>query len=373
MNAIWRPDTLYLPRPARLTARISSRLRSPDIDVETVQIVLEQYGLQLTGRLENLPNARRNRNLIVGTRAGRNVLKLYRADWSPDTIDYEHSILRHLAALKSPAPRLLATSAGRTVVNLRGKNYCLFEFTSGLNYSWTYLFRPHRMRLMRTSGRTLARLHKQLAEFEPEGRHHLGFVSRQGDRSRDLEWNIRKVAELKERSRELGEPAADWLIARADGFLDDISHLTFKLKEAGLPRTIIHGDFGLHNLIFQDADHATPMDFELARLEWRLSDLVSCLSKLRNRKGEHDMESVAELLAAYQGENPVGDEEWRWFPLVWKHYKLAKAVQYWSSYFETNGPAHKLSLARDAAEQSDWLLQDPGRLDGLRSRMRQAA
>jgi Ser/Thr protein kinase RdoA (MazF antagonist) len=226
---------------------------------------------------------------------------------------------------------------------------------------------------MRTGGRTLARLHKQLAEFEPEGRHHLGFVSRQGDRSRDLEWNIRKVADLKERSQELGDPAANWLIARADGFLDDISHLTCKLKEAGLLRTIIHGDFGLHNLIFQDADHATPMDFELARLEWRLSDLVSCLSKLRNRKGEYDMESAAELLAAYQGENPVSDEEWRWFPLVWKHYKLAKAVQYWSSYFETNGPAHKLSLARDAVEQSDWLLQDPGRLDGLRSRMRRAA
>jgi Ser/Thr protein kinase RdoA (MazF antagonist) len=275
--------------------------------------------------------------------------------------------------VKSPAPRLLVTSAGRTVVNLRGKNYCLFEFTGGLNYSWTYLFRPHRMRLMRTGGRTLARLHRQLAEFEPVGRHHLGFVSCLGDRSRDLEWHIRKVAELKERSQELGEPAADWLIARADRFLDDISHLTCKLKEAGLPRTIIHGDFGLHNLIFQDADHATPMDFELARLEWRLSDLVSCISKLRNRKGEYDMRSVAELLAAYQSENPVGDEEWRWFPLVWKHYKLAKAVQYWSSYFETNGPAHKLSLARDAAEQSDWLLQEPGRLDGLRSRMRREA
>jgi len=372
MNTFMQVDTLYLPRPARLTARISSRLRSPDIDVETVRAVLDLYGLQPTGRLENLPNARRNRNLIAGTQAGRKVLKLYRRDWSMDTIVYEHSILRRLAEVNFPAPRLLATSIGRTFVSNGGKNYCMFEFVGGLNYSWTFLLRPHRMRLMRTAGRTLARLHRQLSDFEPLGGHHLGFVSRRGERLRDLEWHIRKVSELKARSKDLNEPAVDWLIARSGEILDEISQLTCVLKDAGLPRTIIHGDFGLHNLLFKDADQAIPMDFELARLEWRLSDLVSCLSKLRTRKGAYDMESVEQLLAAYQQESPIGDEEWRWFPLVWKHYKLAKAVQYWSSYFETDGPVHKLSLAKDAAEQSNWLLDDPQLLGDLRLKMGQA-
>lgn len=112
------------------------------------------------------------------------------------------------------------------------------------------------------------------------------------------------------------------------------------------------------------------MDFELARLEWRLSDLVSCISKLRNRSGNHDMDSVMEMVTAYHDEFPIDNEEWQWFPLVWKHYKMAKAVQYWSSYFETNGPLHKLALARDAVHQSGWLVNNNSTVTSLRSRMR---
>ena len=369
MNASWSLDTLYLPRPARLTAHISSRLRSPDIKEETVHAVLAEYGLELTGRPQNMPNARRNRNLIVHTQMGRKVLKLYRADWRPETIAHEHSILRHLAQMDSPAPRLLATASGKTAIAHGSNYYCVFDFVKGMNYSFTFLLRAHRMQLMRAAARTLAQLHLRLLDFVPLGRHHLGFISRKGQRVRDVDWHIKRVVELKERSQSLSEPASDWLTVRGFSILDNMTELDEALQNAQLPITIIHGDFGLHNLIFQSAKQATPMDFELARLEWRLSDLVSCLSKLRNRAGNYDMGSVREFLAAYQVEYPIGDEEWHWFPLVWKNYKLAKAVQYWSSYFETNGPARKLSLARDAAEQAGWLTDHPDMVREMRSGM----
>jgi Ser/Thr protein kinase RdoA (MazF antagonist) len=371
MYSLTRFNTFYLPRPARLTAQITSRLRSADIETHTVQSVLAQYDLNLTAPSQNMPNARRNRNLIVQTQAGRKVLKLYRGDWRTDTIAYEHSILQALAGMNSPAPRLLPTVTGETCVHLNGRNYCVFNFVGGLNYSWTFLYRPHRMKLMRTAGRALANLHQQLLGFSPVGSHHLGFISHQGGRLRDVEWHTQKISEFKDRSRRLDDPNASWLMVHADAILHDIQNLTETLQNAHLPRTIIHGDFGLHNLIFQDADHTTPMDFELARLEWRLSDLVSCLSKLRNRKGDYDMDSVMELMTAYQREFPISDEEWQWFPLVWKYYKLAKAVQYWSSYFETNGPVHKLYLARDAVDQAGWLSENPSTVAGLRSGARQ--
>ena len=369
MNASWPSDTLYIPRPARLTAQITSRLRSPDIDEETTRAVLAQYGLGPLRRPENMPNARRNRNLVVHTQAGKKVLKLYRADWLPDTIAYEHSILRYLCQAGYPAPRLLVSSAGMSVVRHGASNYCMFDFVDGVNYSATFLLRAHRMKLMRTAAQTLAALHSRLLDFQPAGSHHLGFISRAGERVRGLDWHIRKLAEFQDRSRELNEPAADWLIARSPYILDTIRELTQDLRDAELPITIIHGDFGLHNLIFQDADRSTPMDFELARLEWRLSDLVSCLSKLRKGHREYDMESVLEFLAAYQAGFPIEDDEWYWFPMVWKYYKLAKAVQYWSSYFETNGPARKLSLARDAVEQAGWLSDNPAMVMTMRSKM----
>jgi Ser/Thr protein kinase RdoA (MazF antagonist) len=317
-----------------------------------------------------MPNARRNRNLIIRTHAGRKVLKLYRSDWLAETITYEHSILQYLAEMNSPAPRLLATLTGETCVNIGGKNYCVFEFIEGSNYSSTFLFRPHRMKLMRTAGYALAKLHRNLLGLSPNGSHHLGFISRTGVRLRNVQWHIQKVSEFKERTQPLNDPNARWLMAHAEKILYEMTDLTELLADAYLPRTIIHGDFGLHNIIFQGADHATPMDFELARLEWRLSDLVSCISKLRNRKGDYDKDSVTEILAAYQDEFPISEEEWQWFPFVWKYYKLAKAVQYWISYFETNGPAHKLALARDAVDQSTWLSEHPLNAAELRFGMR---
>src|SRR5215207_59544 len=119
--------TIYVPRPARLTAQLFSRLRSPDIESHIVRTVLSHYGLQPTGPTRNLPNARRNRNLIVHTQAGKKVFKLYRADWRTVTIAHEHSILEALREMDFPAPRLLVKLNDETRVASDGNNYCLFD------------------------------------------------------------------------------------------------------------------------------------------------------------------------------------------------------------------------------------------------------
>jgi Ser/Thr protein kinase RdoA (MazF antagonist) len=320
---------------------------------------------------KNLPNTRRNRNLIVNTSQGRKILKLYRADWQTSTIAFEHSILVRLAELDLPAPRLLSITGGWTWLKLDSHNYCLFDFIDGKNYSSSFLMRPHRVRMMATSGRTLASLHKQLAGFLPEGRHHIGFKNYSVDRHRDMYWHVQKVNELTALSRELTNPddrlQAGWLIEHAGFILDEMSQLDGTLREAELPRLIIHGDYGLHNLIYQDLDTAVPVDYELARLEWRLSDLVSVVSKFRYKDGSYDFESITRFMHAYQAEYPIADNEWQHFPLVWKFYKLMKAVQYWSSYFETNGPVRKLISSRDEVGQASWALDHAEQLAKFRA------
>ena len=355
---------LYVPRPGRLTALVRSRLRSPDIERATVRAILSaDYGLQLDGSPDNLPNARRNRNLIVETSRGRMVFKLYRADWRPETIDFEHSILRRLTELACPAPRLVPTRDGRTWVAHEGQSYALFDFIGGLNYSSSYLLRSHRLRLMALLGQVLAELHKRLAGFQPAGRHHLGFTGYDTPRQRDLAWHVAMVADLKARSVALADPEATansaWLIERGDALLDELARLDGVLSQAGLLRVVIHGDYGLHNLVVQSLGRATPVDFELSRIEWRLSDLASCLSKLRTDGGGYDFESMCWFMRAYQAVFPIDSEEWRYFPAVLKYYRLMGAVQYWKSYFETNGPARKLASARDSLEQSTWAIEHP--------------
>ncbi len=362
---------LSFPRPGRVSDFINSRLRPPDIHPETVAAILSRYGLEMTAPPANLPNTRRNRNLIVHTSQGRKILKHYRADWRASTINFEHSLLSRLAELDFPAPRLVPLPDGRTWLSLETHNFCLFDFIEGANYSSSFLVRPQRVRMMATAGRTLARLHRQLAGFLPDGRHHLGFKDYRAARHRDLAWHVEKVRELVARSRGLKKPEdraqAGWLVNHSGQLLVGMRQLDETLQQADLPRLIIHGDYGLHNLIYQNLDSAVPVDYELARLEWRLCDLVSVVSKFRYKDGAYDFESIAGFMRAYQSDFPIAEAEWRHFPQVWKFYKLMKAVQYWSSYFETNGPARKLASARDEILQSGWALENPARLASFKT------
>jgi len=357
---------IAFPRPGRVSDFLNSRFRSLDIQLGAVQKIFSCYELEMTALPQNLPNTRRNRNLIVHTSQGKKILKQYRDDWQPSTIEFEHSVLDKLAILNFPAPRLLAMRDGRTWLNLDGHNYSMFEFIEGRNYSSNFLMRPHRVRMMATSGRTLARLHKQLAGFLPKGQHHIGFKNYTDDRHHDMRWHIRKVKELSIRSQDLDEPEdenqAGWLIEHSNQLLEEMSSLDETLSKAELPLLIIHGDYGLHNLIYQDLDTAIPVDYELCRLEWRLSDLVSVVSKFRYKDGSYDFESITQFMHAYQTEYPIDDDEWQLFPLVWKYYKLMKAVQYWSSYFETNGPVRKLRSSRDEIQKAAWALENPDHL-----------
>ncbi len=364
MSLFAETSIVYFPRLGRLSAGVQSRLRKPDIDSDTVRVVLAgAYGLELTASPENLPNARRNRNLIVHTTTGKKIFKHYRHDWRPATIEFEHSILKRLARNNSPGPRLMATHAGRTWVERAGQFYCLFDFIDGINYSSAYLLRSHRLALTGLLGTILARIHRDLAGFLPAGCHHLGFADYEGARHRDMTWHATRVAEMSIASAELSDPVdrshAQWLVERASYIIDEMARLDEQLTAAQLPRLIIHGDYGLHNLVVRTLNRATPVDFELARIEWRLSDLASCLSKMRYASGAYDFETMLRFMDAYRAVYPIGRDEWRWFPDALRYYRLMSAVGYWNSYFETGGPARKLLSARDALEQADWGHEHP--------------
>jgi Ser/Thr protein kinase RdoA (MazF antagonist) len=224
---------------------------------------------------------------------------------------------------------------------------------------------------MGVAGQTLATLHQQLRGFLPDGGHHLGFKSYVEDRHRHLAWHKVKIEELEARSSRLDDPQdrahADWLVEKSQFIFEELQRLDELLSGAALPRLIIHGDYGFHNIIFRASGLATPVDFELARLEWRLSDLVSCLTKFRFGNGAYDFESLQRFMGAYQSVFPLSDLEWGLFPQVWRFYKLMGAVQYWSSYFETGGPARKLVSARDAIDQADWANSHPQMLLSLKA------
>jgi len=161
------------------------------------------------------------------------------------------------------------------------------------------------------------------------------------------------------------EPARA-LRARADATIDAIARLERELADTDLPRLVVHGDFGLHNLLFPSPGHAVVVDFESARLDWRVNDLISALGKYRYRRDRrYDVESMEVFLRAYAGQFPLRAAERDHLAEVWQLYRLRAAVQYWNSYFETEGPVRKLWSALDALDQAAWAAGRPATIARL--------
>jgi Ser/Thr protein kinase RdoA (MazF antagonist) len=360
----------HVPRPSRISAYVAARLGSPVIDPGTVTDMLRCYDLEVAGPLRNLRLGRRSLNVAVTTSSGRRVLKLYRPQWTQATVRYGHSILLHLERQNVPTTRLVRTWSGETLVTRGDRVFALFEFVPGVNYSLNYLRRPDRLRLTRIAAETLAELHLRLEGFVPTGEHHLGFASTAGPRRRDAAWQAAKLEELRRRSPSLDDRGARGrvrvLCDRSSDVLGEIRRLDGQLAAASLPRLVIHGDYGLHNLIFQSTA-AVPLDFEVSRLDWRINDLVSALGKYRYRAGHYDFESMHTFMYAYTARFPLTREEMRLLPSVWRLYKLHAAVQYWNSYFETGGPVRKLDAALDSIEQSEWVMRHTDLIESLAS------
>ena len=342
---------LHAPRPSRLVQHIYARVRSLDIELDTVRDVLLRYGFELSKPPCNIPFSRRSRNVVLETSAGKMVLKRYRPEWQVPTIVYGHSVLNRLAELNFPAPRLVVTPDGASYVSHDGQNYALFTFVVGTNYCSSYVPRAHWLRLIALAGRTLAGLHRQLEGFVPTGHHHLGFESYTKDRKRDRAWYVEQLKAMRETSRCLvgseDEVRAGWLIENTNLMLEELQRLDEILNAALLPRLVAHGDYAIQNLLFQRDDTVTVLDFELARMEWRLTDLVTSLARFRYGNGAFDFECMRRFIVSYQTEYPMSADEWRYLPQVWRFRRIERAALFWRSYFGRDGAAHQLVSARD--------------------------
>jgi len=348
----------HLPRPRRLYQYIKARVVPPGIDAETAAAVLDPYGLTLRRGPYNLPLGGRNRTVLVHTSAGKMVLKRYRRHWQATTIRHEHSILTGLEQVNFPAPRLVTTTEGESLVSQDDAHYGLFDYVSGVNYAATYLLQSRRRQLLHVAGETLARLHQRLEGFVPTGHHHLGFVSYSEARPRDLDWYMAQLDRLPHQSFAVNEAEerayVDWLAQNRDLIRVKLLQIDEKLASVQLPRRIIHGDFGIHNLLFQSDGTAVVHDFELARLEWRLYDLIITLSRMKveNRSG---------FLTAYQNAYPLSRDEWHFLPQVWQAYVQQGAVRAWHNYFVL-GDGRRLCSAYRRVNQADWALINRERL-----------
>ncbi len=346
----WRPPLLRVPRRGRVLATLSARTRPRAVDTQTAEAILERYGLIATGRMREIAMGRRNHNVIIATPNGRVVLRRYRDIVATDSVHHEHEVLTELERRAFPAVRLRRTLDGATLAYDQERMYALFDFVDGYNLASTRTLRDvTRARHHATAGRTLARLHHELRDFRPVADHHLGFSPGSGLRSHDLSWHLEMAAWLPTREPAARPDAREHHLAlagMAPDIAEQLAELHATIERARLPRTMIHGDYGVHNLLFRRDGVAVVTDFELARRELRLIDLIIVLSRVTHSSGKA-------FLAAYRQSGDVADAEWRRLPDVWRYYRLTGAIESWHNHI-VHGGVGRLVTARRRVAEAEW-------------------
>jgi Ser/Thr protein kinase RdoA (MazF antagonist) len=295
---------------------------------------------------------------MVPTSEGMKVLRRYRTSLSLSTIALEHSVLRRLAACGFPAPRMVESLCGETLVEGPDGRYVLFDFLEGGYHYHNYLLFPGQARRFAAiSADLLGRLHAELEGFEPQGFNPDGFLSAAAGRERDAAWLLATLDASERNGRRNGRQGSGNGVtppAGREAVRRQFLELECELEDAALPRVVIHADYGPYNILFRAADPPVVLDFEMARIDWRITDLVlSWLRFCRDRFG-FKLGRMEDFVRAYSTRVDLTHEELVHLPAVWRYLALRAVILAWRSHGET-GSRGALGAAQEAFVRLDWI------------------
>lgn len=335
---------LRVPKLGTLRDHLEARINPPAIPLEVVADVFQGTGLGPPKSVRNVAHGWRTRVVMVDVGESRFVLRRYPDRWSDSAVEHEHSLLQELARLDFPAPRLVELGHGSYLRTIDGARYAAQYYETGVTLSGFHLGRAKICRLQRDIGRLLPEFHRALAGFVPAGRHHLGVDATTGRQRRDLNWHLKAIDSLTS-----GEGVAASTLA----FVDDIASLRRRLVEldqaieaADLPLAMIHGDYGLHNIIFRPSGEAVIHDFELSRTDLRLLDVVTSLSRLRPEFRFYFLAGVQEADGLDAMEKDMLESVWEW-------YRIRGAVQSAEAYARLGGEHRRAAVVKRMAEAAE--------------------
>jgi Ser/Thr protein kinase RdoA (MazF antagonist) len=364
---VYSGSNLHLLRPSFLRQTWEARQYHPKTDSKLVKSLLTEYGLELTNPQLLSAGGRRSQSLIIETSAGKKVFKKYKPTVIEPAIVQEHSILNRLAELDFPSPRLVTTKTGGTWLSRGEDHYALCDFIAGGFQYHKYILLPGQARQFITlGGQILARLHQQLQGFEPEGYNQNGFKSPTEDRWRDLAWFLDKLAYCTAQATQPQEggkaEAANRLEQRAKSIEASLLELEALLSAAALSRGIIHGDYGPYNLLFRKNAPVVILDFEIAHLDWRLTEVVDAMWRFaEDRWAGLQMNKMKWLLDAYQACSPLSQNELQLLPAVWIYLHTRRCIMHWHHYCTTQAD-FRLATAHQHLQLADWMRANQDRL-----------
>jgi Ser/Thr protein kinase RdoA (MazF antagonist) len=339
-----------LPRFDRLWAR-----PAPGIAGDVIERMAVAYGIDAVGPPVAVGRGRSG-TVLVPTRTGTLLVKRYKATLSDAAIAEEHAILRELQESSIPAPRLLASRHAATLHRVDGERLAAFHAVEGYVPLHERLLWPGEpTHVARLAGQVLAGLHEALERHQPDQVSPLG-VDRDGARAVGSAWHRDQL--LRRGSSSVGEDierARVWAIDRLDV-------VDAELGAATLSTTVVHGDYGPYNLLARGGAPLLPVDFELARRDWRIVDLATAIPRFAQTRAGFRARRARAFLAAYASAGCWDVTERPLVPLVAEFLALRRAAVCWGRWQDGRGAEHlaearsRMAYARRIAEGRDGLV-----------------
>ena len=271
-------------------------MESPDL----VRDVLECFGHQATA-IHNAERGQVNRTWRVETARGTVAVRRYHPMRRSPAVAWEHELLEYTAGRGWPVARALPTPEGITVVEYEGSLWSVFPWLEGATANEDHPGVAH------IAGRLLGRLHRDLEGFPGDGqRPGAGKV-----------WELDVVAESAGAASfntllaEFGEHHSELASSVRRQRYRTLRELS-SLHYPDLPDRVVHGDFGLWNLLFDDGQLSGVLDFDWCRRDAWATDVAQWIAPFSQR----DLAVTRSFLEGYQESRPLDDVEWLLLPAL---------------------------------------------------------
>jgi len=253
-------------------------------------------------------------NVLLQTQKGKKVLKKYY--WSLPSIIHEHSILKRIfdKDKKFPAPSVEINNDGSPFTQFSDRYYAIYDFIDGFCYSHYFLPLETREKLLTQAAATLARFHKLMVGFVPEGRKYNGFMPDGNLMWRGVEWHLEVIDKYLERydKNAIYDEKIKFLLGIEDelkqGYIEVGRY--YENTNQILPRRVIHGDFAPHNVLFNHQGIKAVLDFGDSNLNLRVADVARGLRTFAISNGEKINKRLLQIfIKSYHERHPLLEAE----------------------------------------------------------------
>jgi homoserine kinase type II len=331
-------------------------------DKEELALVLGHYGLGQLKAAQRIEHGFVNVNWIVETDRGRYFLKhrhpdLYKPKRANDTrlILAQHDLMSWLREGGFPAPAIVPTAGGETLLILNSELYEIQGYIEGQPYD------HNRSAHLEAAATTLGRYHARVKGFAPRALCTHG----------ELYSPENAIAALRLVSTRLHEACqldeAPGLTAVFEQLRSRAHDLAGRFARHGtLPRLVIHGDYYAGNLLFQDDEIVGVVDYDNANWQPRVVEVAEALIYFASPQPGHlkhlvypgflDWKPFARFLQGYARLVTLDGDEVRALPdyiyCIWFGVSLRCTAQ--RLLEERPRPPEALAALQEVLALADW-------------------